>query len=227
MKRICVFDINETLLDLRALDPHFERVFGNAAVRQMWFGQFIQSALVATVTDAYVTFGTIADSALRMVALKLGVELSEEDKKSILQKLLALPPHPDVEQSLSKLRDAGFTIATLTNSTLEAVQQQLENAGLEQYFDKMLSADTVKRLKPAREVYEMAAQSFGVETRNIRLIAAHGWDIAGAIRSGCAAAFVARPGMVLDPLVEAPDIIGNNLKEVIDKIIALEASGDS
>ncbi len=28
MPRICVFDVNETLLDLRALDPHFERTFG-------------------------------------------------------------------------------------------------------------------------------------------------------------------------------------------------------
>ena len=35
MTRACVFDVNETLLDLAALDPHFERVFGNAAVRQV------------------------------------------------------------------------------------------------------------------------------------------------------------------------------------------------
>lgn len=33
MPRICVFDVNETLLDLRALDPQFERVFGDASVR--------------------------------------------------------------------------------------------------------------------------------------------------------------------------------------------------
>jgi hypothetical protein len=57
--RICVFDVNETLLDLGALDPHFERVFGDAAVRQTWFNQLLQSALVATVTDAYSDFGTI------------------------------------------------------------------------------------------------------------------------------------------------------------------------
>jgi 2-haloacid dehalogenase len=42
MKKICVFDINETLLHIKALDPQFEAVFGDASVRAQWFGQFIQ-----------------------------------------------------------------------------------------------------------------------------------------------------------------------------------------
>jgi 2-haloacid dehalogenase len=33
MARVCVFDVNETLLDLGALDPHFERVFSDASAR--------------------------------------------------------------------------------------------------------------------------------------------------------------------------------------------------
>ena len=42
MPRICAFDVNETLLDLRALDPHFEHAFGDAAVRQAWFAQLLR-----------------------------------------------------------------------------------------------------------------------------------------------------------------------------------------
>jgi 2-haloacid dehalogenase len=52
MARVCVFHVNETLLDLKVLDAHFLRVFGDAGVRQAWFAQLIQSPLVATVTDA-------------------------------------------------------------------------------------------------------------------------------------------------------------------------------
>ena len=33
------FDVNETLLDLTALDGHFERVFRTAGVREEWFKQ--------------------------------------------------------------------------------------------------------------------------------------------------------------------------------------------
>jgi 2-haloacid dehalogenase len=53
-------------------------------------------------------------------------------------------------------------------------------------------------------------------------IAAHAWDIAGALRVGCETAFVARPGMVLDQLVERPDIVGTDLLEVADYILERE-----
>jgi hypothetical protein len=64
MARVCVFDVNETLLDLGALDPHFERVFGDAGVRRAWFLQLLQSALVATVTGGYSDFGQVGAAAL-------------------------------------------------------------------------------------------------------------------------------------------------------------------
>ena len=101
MARICVFDVNETLLDLGALDPHFERIFGDAGVRRAWFGQLLQSALVATVTDAYSDFGKIGGAALEMTAERQGVILSDEDKRQILGGMRGLPPHPEVAESLS------------------------------------------------------------------------------------------------------------------------------
>ena len=62
----------------------------------------------------------------------------------------------------------------------------------------------------------------GVEPEQTRLIAAHGWDVAGAMRAGCAAAFIARPGMVLEPLFEPPDIVAPDLLQVAERIIAVD-----
>ncbi len=222
MARICVFDVNETLLDLGALDPHFERIFGDAGVRRSWFGQLLQSALVATVTDAYSDFGEIGGAALEMAAERQGVTLSDEDKQQIVGGMRELPPHPEVAESLSRLRDSGLRLATLTNSTQQVAEAQMENSGLRGYFEQLLSADAVRRLKPAPEPYRMAAEVLGVEVGEIRLVAAHAWDVAGALRAGCAAAFVARPGMVLDPLVQRPDVVGADLREVADRIIEVE-----
>jgi 2-haloacid dehalogenase len=223
MARVCVFDVNETLLDLGALDPHFERAFGDAAVRRAWFSQLLHSAFLATITGAYSDFGTIGGAALEMVAERQGVDLSDEDKQEILGSMRELPPHPEVVESLDLLRDAGLRLATLTNSTQQVAEAQMDNSGLRDYFEQILSADAAGRLKPAPEPYRMAAQSLGVEVERIRLVAAHSWDVAGALRAGCAAAFVARPGMVLDPLVERPDVVGADLREVADRILEIES----
>jgi len=214
--------VNETLLDLRALDPHFERVFGDAGVRQSWFSQLLQSALVSTVLNAYTDFGTIAAAALTMTAARQGVELSDQDRQDILGTMRRLPPHPDVRGGLERLRSAGLRLAALTNSTIEVAEAQITSAGLRGYFEQVLSADTVHRLKPAPEPYRMAAERMGVDVGGIRLIAAHAWDVAGAMSAGCAAAFVARPGMVVDPLFEAPDVVGADLVDVAGKILQHE-----
>ncbi|CAN5324175.1 haloacid dehalogenase type II [soil metagenome] len=222
MVRVCVFDVNETLLDLGALDPQFERVFGDASMRQAWFGQFLALWLTELVTGEYTPFGTIGGSALEMVAERQGVDLSDEDKQQILGGMRELPQHPEVEESLGRLRDAGIRLAALTNSTQQVADAQIDNSGLRGYFEQVLSADTAQSLKPAPAPYRMAAESLGVEVGEVRLVAAHAWDVAGAMRAGCAAAFVARPGMVLNPLAQRPDVVGADLREIADRILEVE-----
>ena len=222
MPRICAFDVNETLLDLRALDPHFEHAFGDAAVRQAWFAQLLQSAFVSTITGMYKDFGTIGATALDMVATRRGVTLSSEDRTTILSAMRYLPPHPDVRDGLERLHSAGVRLVTLTNSTEQVGKAQITNAGLNEFFEHIFSADTARRLKPAPEAYRMVAERLGVHTGEIRLVAAHAWDIAGALHVGCAAAFIARSGMVLDPLFDRPDVVGADLREVADRILERE-----
>ena len=224
MAQVCVFDVNETLLDMGALDPHFERVFGDASARPVWFDRFLQLWLTEMVTGSYQPFGQIAGLALGMLAGERGVELSDEDKQAIVGGIASLPPHPEVEEGLRALKDAGFRLATLTNSTQEVSDAQIQNSGLGELFEQSLSADTVGRLKPAHEPYRMAAESLGVPIGEIRLVAAHGWDIVGAMRAGCAAAFVARPGKALFPTAPPPDVVGADLREVANGIIAAEGT---
>ena len=155
-----------------------------------------------------------------MMEERRGVQVSDRDRQEILGGLRELPPHPEVPESLDRLRDAGFRLATLTNSTQEVAETQIRNAGLEERFEMVLSADTAKRLKPAPAPYRMAARALMIPERGMRLVAAHAWDVAGALRAGCAAAFVAR--QPFDPLVEPPDVVGTDLAEVANGILAAE-----
>ncbi len=217
-----MFDVNETLLDLGALDPLFEEGFGDRGARREWFSQVLQSAFVSTITGSYADFGAVGAAALQMTADRRGVSLSGEVRQNILGGMRTLPPHPEVRDALDLLRDAGIRLAALTNNPQEVAEAQLNNAGLTDSFEKIFSADAVRRLKPAPEPYRAAAEGLGVETSGTRLVAAHAWDVTGAMRAGCAGAFVARPGMVLDPLARPPDVVGANLSEVATAIIAAE-----
>ena len=219
MDDILIFDVNETLLDLGALDGHFERIFGDAGVRTEWFETMIQSAMLGVITDSYHDFGAVAKGALGSVAARYGVTLTDADEGAVLRQMRELPPHPDVKEGLSELQNAGIRLATLTNSTPAVAQAQLNYAGLTGYFERIFSADTVKRLKPAAEPYQHVAAELGVPAPNLTLVAAHAWDVAGAKRAGYKTAFVARPGKVLDPLALQPDMVGRDVLEVARKLV--------
>lgn len=216
---VLAFDVNETLLDLSALDGDFEAVFGNAALRGQWFAQMLQLAFVGAVTDHYVDFTRAQHAALEMVAQRERVELSDNAAQRIVGGMRSLPPHVDVADALDRLRGGGLTLAALTNSPLDVARDQLRNAGLAERFHAILSADQVRALKPRREPYELVARTLGVPLAQVRLVAAHSWDVTGALAAGCRAAFVARPGMVLSPLGERPDIIGRDIGEIADRIL--------
>ncbi len=220
--RVLVFDVNETLLDLAALDEPFEKVFGSAYVRRQWFDQFIRSMLTTTASGPYVPFPKIGRAALDTVAQRRGRAVTDDEAKAVLSRIRALPAHLDARPALEDLRAHGFRLATLTNSTADVAEAQLAHAGLRDLFEQVLSADAVRRLKPAPEPYRMAAERLGVSVDQVRLVAAHDWDIAGALRAGCAAAFVARAGRVPDALFGAPDVSGPGLAEVARAIVAAE-----
>lgn len=219
---VIVFDVNETLLDLSKLKPHFATAFGDATVMSRWFAQLLQLSMVATLTEHYRDFGELAREALRVTAKRQNISLPSETEETILSTMTHLEPHSDVMESLEQLRKAGFRLATLTNSPYRILKQQLTFATLIDLFEQTISVDEVKLFKPHPKVYKMAAKKLGVQQQDMRLVAAHNWDTTGAIRAGCKAAFVARPGMVLGELDEQPDIVAKTMTEVVARILELD-----
>ena len=203
---VLAFDVNETLLDLRALDAPFAAAFGDATLRPQWFALMLQVAFAGGLTGSYVDFTTAQRSALAMLARRQRVSLSAEQTDAIVDGMRALPPHPEVRGAMERLRGR-FRLVALTNSPAEVAEAQMRNSGLRDLLEDVYSADDVRTLKPAPHPYRMVAERCGVPIGEVRLVAAHGWDIAGALAAGCRAAFVARPGAVLYPHGPQPDVI--------------------
>lgn len=217
---VIVFDVNETLLDLSALDGAFEQVLGNPDVRQEWFRQMLQASMVTTLTGSYADFAVLGEAALEMAAERHEARLSASAKGQIFECLKQVPPYPDVESGLDTLHKAGFRLAVLTNSPPKTVEPQLAHAGLTGFFERILSVDAIRRYKPALEPYQMAARELGVEPADIYMVAAHYWDLAGARHAGCQTAYINRPGKAWFPLFEMPAVTAPDLETLADQLVA-------
>jgi 2-haloacid dehalogenase len=222
MTAVIAFDVNETLLDLRALDAPFNDLLGSETLRGQWFAQMLQLSFVGGLTGSYVDFSAAQGAALRMVAERVGRTVSDAEVDEMVHRMDSLPPHPEVPAALARLHETDLKVVALVNSLEIVGEAQLTNAGIRDSFDEVVSADAVKHLKPAPEPYRSVADTFGVELSEVRLVAAHAWDISGALAAGARAAFVARPGMVLSPLGAQPDIVESDIAGVVDRILAID-----
>ena len=218
---IIVFDVNETLLDITTLEPLFDRLFGDAAMLRQWFAELILYSQTVTLSGLNVSFGELAAGTLQMVGTNHDIIVSDRDIAELKEGLANMPAYPDVIPALERLTDAGIRLITLTNSASAPSPTPLEKAGIDHFFDRHFSVDTVQKFKPARETYQYVAQELGVETADLSMVACHLWDIVGAQAAGCAGAFVTRSHNNILPAkgMTAPDLVVRDLGELADRFI--------
>ncbi len=214
-----VFDVNETLLDLGALRPGFESVFGSTEPMGEWFARMLHASLVANHTNRYRPFGLIGTEALVTLAQKRGVDLSPDRAIELIDAMRRLPPHADVPEALERLRRAGFRLVTLTNGSSDTVADQLEHAGIAGHFERAISVDEIRLFKPAPAVYLHATAMLGVDVDRALMVAAHDWDIIGARSVGMPGAYLARPGTVWGMPDDPPELVASDLGGMTDRLI--------
>ena len=127
---LLVFDVNETLLDLATLRPAFADALGSTDAIGEWFARLLHGSLVANHTGRYRPFGEIGVEALKMVASKRGIDLSDTTAGDVVSVMRNLKPHADVVDGLEALQADGYRMITLTNGSTDAVADQIVNAGL-------------------------------------------------------------------------------------------------
>jgi 2-haloacid dehalogenase len=216
---VIVFDVNETLLDLRALRPAFEAAIGTAEPMGEWFARMLHGSLVANHVGMYRPFGEIGTDALMTLAHRRGVVLDRTTAADVVGGMRSLPPHPDVIPAMERLRASGFRMVTLTNGSVDVVADQLANSGIAPFVDQAMSVDMVQRFKPAPEVYVTAAAKLGVDLDTMLMVAAHDWDIVGARSVGIPGAYIDRPAVTWGMPDVRPDVVGSDLSEIADQLI--------
>jgi 2-haloacid dehalogenase len=140
-------------------------------------------AETATVTKSFTSFSELAAGVLRMVGNIHG---------------------------LRSLKQAGLRLVTLTDSAAHPHADALKAAGLDEFFEREFSAETVRRFKPARETYQWVAKQMQVAPTSMCMIAAHPWDLIGAQSAGCSTALITRANVAPFSLhgVAPPNVAG-------------------
>jgi 2-haloacid dehalogenase len=218
MMPVLTFDLNGTLTDTAALNPFFAATFGTVERRQEWFAQLIELAMTCAATGQFIPFAKLADAALHMLGRRHRVTITEQHAADFIHAVRHLPVFPDVPEGLAKLRDADFRLFVLTNSARATGEYTLDRAGVLHYFERVLSVETPQCYKPLPQVYRFAARHIGIAPKDIMMVAAHNWDTTGAIRAGCRAAFLTRPGEVLAVTDPRPEIIAADLLDLATQV---------
>ena len=194
-RRVLVFDVNETLLDIEALTPVFERVYGDRAVMREWFNQLVLYSMTLTHTGSYIDFFTLGRAVARMLGDIRGRDVTDAQVDELAAAMAAMPAHPDVAPGLRELGESGFRLIALTNSPTDPSRPSpLDNAGLGGLFERQFSVDPCRAFKPDPRVYRRVCDKLAVDAADCVMVAAHVWDTLGAQAIGMRGALITRPG---------------------------------
>jgi 2-haloacid dehalogenase len=217
-----LFDINETVLNLSVLRPKFKSFFGDECFTDTWFSMLLHASTVSMITDVKTDFASLSKIMLEALAARNGLLISSAEMDDILGGFSSLPAHSDIKTALSRLRAEGFRVVAFSNSSRSLITKQIHNAGLDEYFDEVISVEEAGTFKPSPMAYQFASTKLDQPKDKLRLVATHDWDTHGAMSAGLEAAYINRSGAPYNPLFKKPTIYGSTMNEIVDQIIATD-----
>jgi 2-haloacid dehalogenase len=174
--------------------------------------------MALTLAGDEAPFEPVARQALRTETQHT---VSEEDIDHVLAGFATLPAFDDAAPALRTLSQANIPVGCLTVGSPDNTRRFLEGAGLTDLVDHAITAQTAGVWKPHPEIYRFAAKRLHTPIERMALVAVHAWDCHGAKRAGAITGWCARlehePGDVFLP----PDVTGQSLVEVADKLLTL------
>lgn len=211
-------DVYETLLDMSEVERKVNALLDSKRGYTVWFNLFMEYCFVDTCIEQFNDFSSIAKATMQMAGKLFSIPIDDAKISGVLDLLPHLPVHVDVQEGLSQLNDQGFYVAALTNSPEKIVWERMERTGLISYFKKILSAEHIRKYKPDLKVYQWAANEISAHPRDIIMISAHSWDLAGAANAGMQTAYLKRVEKMHYPLAPPPDYTGKTLTELAEQL---------
>lgn len=215
-----LLDVFETVLQVEALRARFTDVGRPDHEWELFFTRTLRDGMALTLAGGVVPFAEVARAALRTTTRH---ELSEDALEHVLGGFRALPAHPDVEPALVALARARIPVHAFTHGSAAVAGDALDGAGLRTYLRGVLSTEDIRSFKPPARVYHWACRQVQVPEDRVALVAAHSWDVHGAVRAGLVGGLATRLEGAVPAVVTPPHVAAHGLDTVIEKLLALPA----
>ena len=218
-KKLILFDVYETLLDLQSIKKKVNSILDSKRGYMHWLDLMTQFCLVDNCTGTFHNFLTIAEATLTMAGRDLGKSINREEADKIIHQLGHLPVNEGVSENLSRLRDAGYRLAAITNTPTDVIRGRMERTGLVSYFEKVLCADEIRKYKPATEVYDWAVKKLSIPKNEVLYVSAHGWDVMGAMQAGIDSVYLEQAELLYYPIAKKPTYSYKNLDKFVQECL--------
>ncbi|MBG6182066.1 haloacid dehalogenase type II [Arthrobacter sp. CAN_A1] len=213
-----IFDVNETLSDMRPLGDAFAHAGISASLAKPWFAEILRDGFALTAAGENPAFADIAtDSLHRLLSAETTPGDHTEQVNQIMDTFKDLPLHPDAAPGIRALSQIA-QLATLSNGATSVADNLMTRGKVREKFAHLLSVQSAARWKPAREAYDYAARELNQTHDQLLLVAVHPWDIHGANAAGMQTAWINRTGASYPTYFTPPDIEVESISDLADKL---------
>lgn len=216
------FDVYGTLIDTHGLVTELQQLIGDnaQAFSQTWREKQLEYSFRRGLMQTYEPFSVCTRHALDYSCMFHEVDITEKQRKQLLERYRSLPAFDDAKNGLEKLKANNYRLFAFSNGTADAVNELLVAANIRDYFQGVVSVDEIKSFKPNPAVYDYFLRVSGAEGTSTWLISSNPFDVIGAISAGWCAAWVQRSKQVIyDPWDIEPTITIDNLETLNDKLV--------
>jgi len=215
-----VFDVIETVFSLAPLRDRMAKAGLPPHSCDLFFAQLLRDAFAVSATGNFVPFASIAPATLAVHCANMGLERDAERDRRILGAFAELVPHDDVTPALERLQAAGARSLFLSNGSRTNTLKLIERAGLHGLVDQLITIEDVGIWKPRRELYVAALEKADASPANAIMVAAHAWDVQGAMNAGLKGAWISRQDRSYHASMTPPHFIGESLDQLVADILA-------
>jgi len=227
MYKLIAFDAYGTLFDVYSMGQLAEVLFPGhgQAMTLMWRDRQIEYTRLVTMSDPdpagskyYLPFWELTIRSLRYVCKRMGLNLTEQYEKQLMDQYAKLTSFDDSLKVLKTIKEKGLFTAILSNGSKEMLTSVVESNGLKQHLDKVVTIEDVRLFKTAPQAYGLLLQAFPVKKEEILFVSSNAWDALAAKWYGFDVFWVNRLGHPFEEIGEKPNYEGNSLSKVLQVI---------